>query len=82
MADLSLASSMNQDKQNKVFHVVAVIKARSSSWQPIIGAFKVEMGAGFFLSFRESPCYLYIVYLGDWHLLEYKPSVGLEISWQ
>lgn len=71
---------MNQDKQNKLFHVVAVIKARSSSWQPVMGGFEVEVGAGFSLSFRESRCYLYIVYLGDWHVLEYKPSAGLEIS--
>lgn len=73
---------MNQDKQREPFHVGAVIKARSSSWQPIVGGFKVEMGAGFFLSFRGSHCCLFIVHLGDWHGLEYMPSVGLEISWQ
>lgn len=73
---------MNQDKQNKLFHVAAVIKARSSSWQPIMAGFEVEVGAGFSLSFRESCCYLYIVYLGDWHMLEYRLSVGLEISRQ
>lgn len=82
MAGLSLVSSMNQDKWSKLFHVVTVIKARSSSWQPIIKGFKVEMGAGFFLSFRESPCYLCIVDLGDWHMLKYMQSVGLEISWR
>lgn len=73
---------MQQDKQKKLFHVVAVIKARSSSWQSIVGGFRVEIGAGFFLSFRESWCCLYIVCLGDWHMLEYVLSVGLEISWQ
>lgn len=73
---------MNQDKQNKLFHVAAVIKSRSSSWQPVLGGFKVEIEAGFFLSLRESCCYLCTVYLGEWHTLEYTPSVGLEISWQ
>lgn len=82
MAELSLVSSTNQDKRSKLFHVVAVIKARSSSWQPIIEGFKVEMGAGFFLSFRESPCYFCIVYLGDWHMLEYMLPLSLEISWR